>query len=156
MSSGIRQRAAEKYKGPVQFMLMDTTLNRLLGNAIDAEIWRSEGGAFIRRTRRYVLDHRHGRCRLGELRQLDRTLAALSTAGKQPLHPQQVPFFDTETTGLGIGAGNVPFMLGYGFLDADRFRRRASGLCAESSGRILRIALLSQGTELPQFNDLLT
>ena len=32
MSSGIRQRAAEKYKGPVQFVLMDTTLNRLLGN----------------------------------------------------------------------------------------------------------------------------
>lgn len=88
---------------------------------IDAEIWRSEGGAFIRRTRRYVLDHRHGRCRLGELRQLDEHLAALSTAGKQPLHPQKVLFFDTETTGLGIGAGNVPFMLGYGFLDADAF-----------------------------------
>ncbi|WP_052487475.1 ribonuclease H-like domain-containing protein [Gordoniibacillus kamchatkensis] len=40
---------------------------------------------------------------------------------EQALQPERLLFFDTETTGLGVGAGNVPFMVGLGFYDADRF-----------------------------------
>ncbi|AFC30034.1 hypothetical protein PM3016_3179 [Paenibacillus mucilaginosus 3016] len=34
---------------------------------------------------------------------------------------QQFLFLDTETTGLGHGAGNVPFMIGIGFYEGDSF-----------------------------------
>lgn len=34
---------------------------------------------------------------------------------------ERLLFMDTETTGLGHGAGNVPFMIGIGFYEGDRF-----------------------------------
>ncbi len=34
-----------------------------------------------------------------------------------PLHPHDVLFFDTETTGLSRGAGNLPFLLGFSWID---------------------------------------
>ncbi|MFC0214696.1 ribonuclease H-like domain-containing protein [Paenibacillus chartarius] len=37
---------------------------------------------------------------------------------------EKLLFFDTETTGLGIGAGNVPFMIGLGFFREGRFTVR--------------------------------
>lgn len=42
--------------------------------------------------------------------------------GSEPALPhERLLFFDTETTGLGVGAGNVPFMIGLGFFEAERF-----------------------------------
>lgn len=51
------------------------------------------------------------------------------SAGVVPNEPEQPPstaverllFIDTETTGLGQGVGNVPFMIGIGYMEADRF-----------------------------------
>lgn len=43
------------------------------------------------------------------------------TASKEPIHWSQLLFFDTETTGLGVGAGNVPFMLGFGYYTDEAF-----------------------------------
>ncbi len=40
------------------------------------------------------------------------------------LSPQQLLFFDTETTGLSGGAGTIPFLLGFGFFEEDRFKVR--------------------------------
>jgi hypothetical protein len=34
---------------------------------------------------------------------------------------EEMLFFDTETTGLGVGAGNVPFMVGIGFYSHEQF-----------------------------------
>jgi hypothetical protein len=36
--------------------------------------------------------------------------------------PQKLLFFDTETTGLAGGTGTIPFMLGFGFFEAECFR----------------------------------
>jgi uncharacterized protein YprB with RNaseH-like and TPR domain len=100
---------------------------------------RNASGAFLLRERVYAGDHRHGRATLGELRELAGELGALAseaaarTCGKRGRRtaaasaPAPAPelerllFFDTETTGLGVGAGNVPFMIGLGFYEADRF-----------------------------------
>jgi hypothetical protein len=38
-----------------------------------------------------------------------------------PVSHESLLFFDTETTGLGIGAGNVAFMLGLGYYATDEF-----------------------------------
>src|SRR5690606_34269891 len=37
------------------------------------------------------------------------------------LDAEKLLFFDTETTGLGLGAGNVPFMLGFGYFERQTF-----------------------------------
>lgn len=44
--------------------------------------------------------------------------------GKEPgaIEPGRLLFFDTETTGLGVGVGNVPFMIGFGYYDEGRAR----------------------------------
>ncbi|UJF35968.1 ribonuclease H-like domain-containing protein [Paenibacillus hexagrammi] len=34
---------------------------------------------------------------------------------------EELLFFDTETTGLGVGAGNVPFLIGIGYYSAEQF-----------------------------------
>mgnify|MGYP001217572453 CR=1 FL=1 len=89
---------------------------------LDARICRSEGGAFILRTRRYPLDYRHGRYLLRELNAINNMMAALANVPDQPIaNASQLLFFDTETTGLGVGAGNVPFMIGCGYLDGHQF-----------------------------------
>jgi len=88
---------------------------------LDARIRRSEGGAFILRTRRYPLEHRHGRYSLGELNIIDDTLATLASAPVPLTDASQLLFFDTETTGLGVGTGNVPFMIGCGYAEGNQF-----------------------------------
>ena len=90
----------------------------------------NEAGAFLLRTVAYPLSHRHGRYRLNEL--IDGAPRVIPIACRQngkvrgsrrvPAEPTDLPvpqarsllFLDTETTGLGVGAGNVPFMIGIG------------------------------------------
>jgi hypothetical protein len=40
------------------------------------------------------------------------------------LSPQQLLFFDTETTGLSGGTGTIAFLLGFGIFEEDRFKVR--------------------------------
>lgn len=87
---------------------------------INAEVCTAGGGSFIRRTIDYPLSYVHGRYTLGQLQQSADLLAYISS-NKEHVTAQQLLFLDTETTGLGIGAGNVPFMIGFGFLNEDRF-----------------------------------
>ncbi len=68
------------------------------------------------REREYPLDHMHGRYLFSELNEVvkrwqDHFLDhPLSAKGRKP---NDLLFFDTETTGLSSGVGNTIFMLGY-------------------------------------------
>jgi len=81
-------------------------------------------GSFLLRTVEYPLEHRHGRYALGELLERAKHLAPVSarqnkgndSALRLPVAPERLLFLDTETTGLGVGAGNVPFMIGIGWI----------------------------------------
>ncbi|RDU36392.1 hypothetical protein DRW41_12710 [Neobacillus piezotolerans] len=70
----------------------------------------------------YPLSHRHGKYRFCDFVEAavlwDETGIhhPLSSAGHSP---GELFFFDTETTGLGGGAGNTIFLLGYAFIKGD-------------------------------------
>lgn len=87
---------------------------------LDAGYVTNEWGSFIRRRRIYPLSHRHGCYRLGDLASTGARLGVMS-ADQPPDSPEKLLYFDTETTGLGHGAGNLAFMLGIGFYQDDRF-----------------------------------
>jgi hypothetical protein len=91
----------------------------------------TEAGSFLLRETWYPLDYRHGQNPLGELAACAPQLGALCgqrrtsrhgrgrQSGSAPLDsrpPQaaELLFLDTETTGLGVGTGNLPFMIGLG------------------------------------------
>ncbi|CAM3866119.1 ribonuclease H-like domain-containing protein [Cohnella lubricantis] len=102
----------------------------------------NEHGSFLLRRCEYALDHRHGLYELGELLSRAGSLGpvaarqnkkAEATAGNVHMDREQqdeaseallieaerLLFLDTETTGLGVGAGNVPFMIGIGCFEPD-------------------------------------
>ncbi|WNQ09141.1 ribonuclease H-like domain-containing protein [Paenibacillus aurantius] len=79
----------------------------------------NDWGSFIKRSCRYPLTHKHGKHRLGDLHEYADGLQAFHPGF--PVHPECLLFLDTETTGLGVGAGNVPFMLGLGFYQEEEF-----------------------------------
>lgn len=78
----------------------------------------SGGGTFLKRRIEYALDYRHGLYAFGELEARASELAAL---GAGEAAARRMLFLDTETTGLGVGAGNVPFMIGLGFYEEQAF-----------------------------------
>ncbi|WP_135551026.1 ribonuclease H-like domain-containing protein [Paenibacillus cymbidii] len=96
-------------------------------DVIEAEQVEGVYGPFVRRQRRFPLQHRHGLYEFGELAPL---VGALDAFHPQPeagedeedgVSLERLLFFDSETTGLGVGAGNVPFMLGFGYYERDEF-----------------------------------
>ncbi|MEO3944571.1 ribonuclease H-like domain-containing protein [Gorillibacterium sp. CAU 1737] len=87
---------------------------------LGAEWVETEWGGFVRRRVSYPLGHQHGRWRLDELPDV---LSGLDAFGMPyAANPESLLFFDTETTGLGQGAGNVPFMIGLGRYQAECFQ----------------------------------
>lgn len=84
---------------------------------------RNGSGAFLLRESVYGSGCRHGDMALHELAGLAGELGALCGATGDASAPEveKLLFFDTETTGLGVGAGNVPFMIGVGFYRGDEF-----------------------------------
>ncbi|RSD26542.1 ribonuclease H-like domain-containing protein [Mesobacillus subterraneus] len=88
------------------------------------EVWEQEkvspfyfdGQYCLVREVNYPLDHQHGDYQFGDLLEAvslwnrEKTLHPLSAAGHGP---GDLIFFDTETTGLGGGAGNTIFLLGH-------------------------------------------
>lgn len=77
-------------------------------------------GTFIRRVTRYDFDSKHGYYELGRLQAEASALSPLDPKGTT-VQGHRLLFFDTETTGLGIGAGNVPFLFGSGYFTEDAF-----------------------------------
>jgi uncharacterized protein YprB with RNaseH-like and TPR domain len=90
----------------------------------------NENGVFLLRRIVYPFPHRHGRHDLQLLHAAAPLLhpvacrqnGRLKGTRRIPAAPEETPvpqaggllFLDTETTGLGVGAGNVPFMVGVG------------------------------------------
>ncbi|WP_248925590.1 ribonuclease H-like domain-containing protein [Paenibacillus hamazuiensis] len=109
-------------------------------DAVGARMEHGDWGSFVLRRRVYEANYRHGHYGLSELfgqagalqifqepagsaaRRKKTPRSAGAGPNAVPLkHHEQLLFFDTETTGLGIGAGNVPFMIGIGYYEGDRF-----------------------------------
>ncbi len=84
-------------------------------NNFQTEPFQLEGQYILVREREYPLDHRHGHYALGEIHTAvgawnsRDTKHPLSSSGRAA---SDLLFFDTETTGLGHGAGNTIFLLG--------------------------------------------
>jgi len=71
---------------------------------------------------RYPLDHWHGHAPLSVLLAHDQAAAARMAAAPQPeFDLRQTLFIDTETTGLGRGAGVLAFLIGAGYFKDDAF-----------------------------------
>lgn len=84
----------------------------------NSSIVETDEGSFVMRECRYSLDHQHGYYKLGQLVEGYDLLSRISKRFQtmsNVLSYRDLLFFDTETTGLGVGAGNVPFMIGYGY-----------------------------------------
>lgn len=89
---------------------------------LEAVLVHTQEGDFIRRKLQYSADYVHGSCRLADLYDCSGELAAFAKdAEEQPVSAEDMVFFDTETTGLGHGAGNVAFMAGLGYWQKEIF-----------------------------------
>ncbi|MFD0670260.1 ribonuclease H-like domain-containing protein [Cohnella sp. GCM10027633] len=88
--------------------------------SIGVEEISNDGGSFLLRRIAYPLPYMHGRYGLEELPDCAASLTPVAARQNQareaaPVEASRMLFLDTETTGLGVGAGNVPFMVGFGY-----------------------------------------
>ncbi|MBJ6363655.1 ribonuclease H-like domain-containing protein [Paenibacillus sp. GCM10012307] len=83
----------------------------------------NEWGSFLQREVRYSLEHRHGHHMLSELADTALHLKAFHSdeSGLAAPAMDNLLFLDLETTGLGAGAGNIPFMAGLAFVEERQF-----------------------------------
>ncbi len=94
-------------------------LNENAWSAVDCVQVENDYGTYMKRERKYPFEYKHGMYALGDLERHAGSLQTFHPASRVEL--RKLLFFDTETTGLGLGAGNVPFMLGIGHFEADSF-----------------------------------
>jgi uncharacterized protein len=93
---------------------------------IGVELYENEWGSFLLRRITYPFPYRHGHYELKDLlgcaSRLTPIAARQNRAADTPApDPHQLLFLDTETTGLGVGTGNVPFMIGFGYCTEQDF-----------------------------------
>lgn len=81
-----------------------------------------ESGVLVREVI-YTPESFHGPFRMADLTDTAPALAALSPKSGG-IAPEDLLFLDTETTGLGQGAGNVPFLVGVGWYEHGGFTVR--------------------------------
>jgi uncharacterized protein YprB with RNaseH-like and TPR domain len=86
---------------------------------MDVTLMTNEWGSFLNRKRTFSIQHKHGQYELAKLTGCVQELQSFHPSSEVGL--EQLLFFDTETTGLGIGAGNVPFMIGIGYYEQEKF-----------------------------------
>ncbi|MFS1512592.1 ribonuclease H-like domain-containing protein [Chengkuizengella sp. SCS-71B] len=89
-------------------------------NRIGAVTDTNEYGSFVKRDIKIPLHKKVGFYPLSKLVNCAHVLSHMQALESNVIHDKML-FFDTETTGLGIGAGNVPFMLGIGYYTDDVF-----------------------------------
>lgn len=78
----------------------------------------NENGQFLLRRNVYPFPYRHGHYELAGLLASASYLSPIAMRQNQnsePIDAFKLLFLDTETTGLGVGTGNVPFMIGFGY-----------------------------------------
>jgi uncharacterized protein YprB with RNaseH-like and TPR domain len=81
----------------------------------------TDAGPLLTVRREFSLDHRHGHVTLD--RAFGSSAQALAVLARNESSPDArgLLFLDTETTGLSGGTGTYAFLVGAGFLEADRF-----------------------------------
>jgi len=107
---------------------------------------------------RYGIEHRHGKYAFRELYEVMEAWAEkgihhpLSSASRRP---EELLFFDTETTGLHGGAGNAIFLLGYSRMEGDSVAVRQHFLAAPHAEVALYQSFLADikaSTQLVTYN----
>lgn len=78
-------------------------------------------GPVYRRDLRYDSLTIHGQSRFTDLRHTDLSALAKTAKVEGPVRPERMRFYDTETTGLGTGAGTFPFLHAVGQLEDDEW-----------------------------------
>ena len=106
---------------------------------------------------RYPLDYAHGKSELAALLTHDWGVAAqmASPAQEKPLDLSRTLFIDTETTGLGVGAGVLAFLIGAGYFENEAFVLRQYFLRdpAEETAALHHLAEWGEGFDgLVSFN----
>ena len=86
---------------------------------MEMRICHGETGSFMQRTIHYPLHYRHGKYALHRLAGQAWQLSALTDL--TVAYHRQLLFIDTETTALGVGVGNFPFLIGLGYFTEDAF-----------------------------------
>ncbi|MCP4217258.1 MAG: hypothetical protein GY765_21620, partial [bacterium] len=83
----------------------------------------TESDGFIVRDYTHPLSSSVGKFQLLQWRHVSSRDLVLVTGDEEfaDVSPQELLFFDTETTGLSGGTGTIPFMLGFGYFDGDNF-----------------------------------
>ncbi|SDN82555.1 hypothetical protein SAMN04487897_10552 [Paenibacillus sp. yr247] len=119
--SGLRERLG-RLRGPAAAQAAPPLLPAADGEwaQLGAHVETSPAGSFVMRRRVYGADSVHGKYRLRELADVAQQLTCFHDRDAVVRH-EALLFFDTETTGLGVGAGNVPFMVGIGFYTGELF-----------------------------------
>lgn len=87
-------------------------------SSLSASLKETEFGPFVHRVRRLPASELPAQATIPHVKRHAEALAALCASPCRVV-PEQLLFFDTETTGLGVGAGNVPFLFGFGYLEDD-------------------------------------
>jgi uncharacterized protein len=126
--SGLKDRLQRMKKGDAapRSSIIDESSVKLGADweRIEAECVTNEWGTFVRRVVSYELHAFHGHNELSLLKHYGAQIACLASGDGEPgvgcVQPEQLLFFDTETTGLGIGTGNVPFMIGVAYCEAQQ------------------------------------
>ncbi|TXK85395.1 ribonuclease H-like domain-containing protein [Paenibacillus sp. N3.4] len=119
--SGLRERLG-RLRGPAAAQPIAQPTPRASDEwaQLGAHVETSPAGSFVMRRRVYGADSVHGYYRLQDLADFAENLSCFhDRAGAVQL--EELLFFDTETTGLGVGTGNVPFMVGIGFYTEESF-----------------------------------
>lgn len=86
-------------------------------SALDVASSDNDFGQFLIRTKTYDASTYHGMHQLMEWKQVARHMEKFYPG--VIVEPEKVLFLDLETTGLGSGAGNIPFMIGLAYLKED-------------------------------------
>ncbi|MCM3629972.1 ribonuclease H-like domain-containing protein [Paenibacillus glycanilyticus] len=81
-------------------------------SSMGVKLLHNEGGSFLMRRLVYPAQHKHGIHCIGEL---PGAVSGLSAFHETPVDAEQLLYLDLETTGLGVGTGNVPFMVGLAY-----------------------------------------
>lgn len=117
---GVRKAAPEVRVEALESDARPNALERLL----PGEVIACDGGTCFVVPTDYHLSHRHG------IHPLDRLSGVLANQLALISHDSELAyldmsravFLDTETTGLGLGAGTYVFLVGAGFIEGERFR----------------------------------
>lgn len=95
---------------------------------IGVELISNEWGEFLLRRMVHSFPYLHGRYNLDDLLDSAQHLHPIAARqnqksgdGNSEIDVYKLLFLDTETTGLGVGAGNVPFMIGFGYYSEQAF-----------------------------------